>query len=142
MSNKLIAAPCTVYLFGLDAAGQRNPCPYPGMEDATVTVVPPTLAVSEQYTSEKVNLIWLHFGGSNLSVLVQQRDGNGNLLWSNTGNENFVPVQELLEFPPTMQYAEFVSAASKLPQQLLHQWWLRTLEVVRLWRGDYELLGK
>ena len=141
--------PQDVYLFGYKDAEktEKNECPYPGMEEVTVRIVPATWKTDSEHdsmiakarTMEQPGLyaiqqeIWMCFGGSNMSLLIQKQDENGRLLWADQGDGNFAPLTERLEFPPTMNYTEFLVAIGKLPTPLVEQWWLRTLEVVPLW---------
>lgn len=141
--------PKTLQLFKKpEEAGPDWECPFPGMEDVWIRVVPPSWRDDKERTGY-VNVladvpnasildryemeIVLTYGGTNLSVKVMQRDAETGRPIYDDSKEGVK--QETVEFDPEgkLDRKTLFERLAKLPNELVILWHARMLEVVPQW---------
>lgn len=127
-----------------DEDGNKLECPYPGMEDIYVTVVPPDwktdndrMAIDDITVAELIiRDIWSTFGGTNMVLSVPVKV-DGRVQWEEDEDGNLVPKTEEVEFDVNMTKDEFYSAMDQVPSAIIDYWYARVMEVVPQWQPRF-----
>lgn len=122
-------------------------CPYPGMEDVWVKIIPPSWSVERErqqfvngwHNDPRLSVydisqleIALTYGGSNMVVLVMKRDENGRPIFT---EEDPGYEYETVKFDANGQLdkEQVIDRLSKLPSDIVIEWHRRVKEVATDW---------